>query len=393
MLDVWRTFRANRGSMGAESRNSLAYQALLGKLAENEQGEPMDLEAALAELSKKVKEHREVLLTEEAAKTALVMPFLQALGYNVFNPAEVVPEFTCDVGTKKGEKVDYAICSGAKIDMLIECKPANSDLNLNHASQLFRYFSVTAARLAVLTNGVVYKFFSDVEAPNVMDNKPFFVLDLENVKKQDVRTLLGFAKGTFDIEQIVKEAGKLKLQSLLHQELQKEFADPSDDLVRLIGKRVHSGMMTAAVKETFKSLIVNSFQTLIRESVNERLTSALSATNTAEEVPAVTESDEAGGVETTEDEVTGYHIIRAIAAQKVDIGRIAMRDSKSYCAILLDDNNRKTLARLWFNSPAVRYLGTFKGKEETRVNVSEPSDIYRHSAAILARLAELTEGE
>jgi hypothetical protein len=64
----------------------------------------MELEARIGELSKVVREHREVLLTEEAAKTALVMPFLQALGYNVFNPGEVVPEFTCDVGTKKGGK-------------------------------------------------------------------------------------------------------------------------------------------------------------------------------------------------------------------------------------------------------------------------------------------------
>lgn len=353
----------------------------------------MDLEAALGELSKRVKEHREVLLTEEAAKTALVMPFLQALGYNVFNPAEVVPEFTCDVGTKKGEKVDYAICNGDRVDMLIECKPANSGLNLNHASQLFRYFSVTASRLAVLTNGVVYKFFSDVETPNVMDSKPFFVLDLESVKKADIRTLSGFAKGNFDIEQIVKEAGKLKLQSLVHQELQGEFADPSDDLIRLIGKRVHNGHLTASIKETFKALIVNSFQALVREGVNERLTSALSATNTTEDANPETEGDEEGGVETTEDETTGYNIIRAIGAQRVDIGRIGMRDSKSYCAILLDDNNRKTIARLWFNSPTARYLGTFKGKEETRVNVQGPTDIYGHSAAILARIEELTEGE
>ena len=191
----------------------------------------------------------------------------------------------------------------------------------------------------------------------------------------------------------MKEAGKLKLQSLLHQELQKEFAEPSDDLVRLIGKRVHGGMMTATVKETFKALIVNSFQTLIREGVNERLTSALSVTNTTEEAQPVTEGDDEGGIETKEDEVTGYNIIRAIAAQKVEIGRIVMRDSKSYCAIILDDNRLKTVARLWFNSPKSRYLGTFKGKEETKVSVGGPSDIYKHSKAILARLAELTEGE
>ena len=175
-------------------------------------------------------------------------------------------------------------------------------------------------------------------------------------------TLSGFAKGTFDIDQIVKEAGKLKLQSLLHIELQKEFADPSDELVRIIGKRVHTGIITASLKETFKALIVNSFQTLVREGVNERLTSALSATNTPTEAPLVPESDGGDGVETTEDEVTGYNIIRAIGAQKVDINRIVMRDSKSYCAILLDDNNRKTIVRLWFNESHSALSGYLQGQ-------------------------------
>lgn len=347
----------------------------------------MDLDASIGELTKKVKEHREVLLTEEAAKTALVMPFLHALGYNVFNPSEVVPEYTADVGTKKGEKVDYAICNGDKVEMLIECKPANSELSVNHASQLFRYFAVTSARLAILTNGVEYKFFSDVETPNVMDQKPFFVLNLENVKKSDIKTLSGFTKGSFDIDQIVKEAGKLKMQSLVLKELQKEFAEPSEELVRLIGGRVRQGRMTASVKDTFKGLIVNSFQSLVRDSVNERLTSALSASNSSEEDEV--QEDDTGGVDTTEDEIAGFNIVRAIGAKKVDPKRIVMRDSKSYCAILLDDNNRKTVARLWFNSPTARHLGTFKGKEETRVGVADPVDIYKHSKAILARLDEL----
>lgn len=74
----------------------------------------MDLAARLAELQQRTLQHREVLLTEEAAKTALVMPFIQTLGYDVFNPSEVIPEFCADVGTKKGEKVDYAICNGWK---------------------------------------------------------------------------------------------------------------------------------------------------------------------------------------------------------------------------------------------------------------------------------------
>lgn len=348
----------------------------------------MDLEARIAELTKVVREHREVLLTEEAAKTALVMPFLQALGYNVFNPGEVVPEFTCDVGTKKGEKVDYAICDGGAVKMLIECKPANAELSLNHAAQLFRYFATTDCRVAILTNGVVYKFFSDIDQPNKMDDKPFFTFSLEGVKKHDLRTLENFTKAGFDIEKIVREAGTLKLQSLVYRELQTEIQQPSEEFVRLIAGRVQPGRFTAQVRDAFSALIVNSMSALIRDRVNERLTSALSASNPAEE-----ESEEDGGnaeaTFTSEEEVAGFNIIRAIAARVVDPKRVVMRDAKSYCAILLDDNNRKTIARLHFNSPTARYLGTFTGKDEKREPVQEPIDLYKHEPALLKRIEEL----
>lgn len=347
----------------------------------------MELEARLAELGNVIRDHREVLLTEEAAKNALVMPFLRALGYDVFNPGEVVPEFTCDVATKKGEKVDYAICGGGKVTMLVECKPANSELSIKNAGQLFRYFSVTEARVAVLTNGVVYKFFSDLDAPNKMDEKPFFTCQLDALKKQDIRTLTRFTKQAFDIDRIVEEAASLKMQSLVYKELQREFAEPSEELIRLIAGKISPGRLTPAKKEEFKNLIVHSISSLIRDRVNERLTSALTASNPAEE-----ESDNGTPEEaavTTEDEIAGYNIVRAIAAKAVDPKRIVMRDQKSYCAILLDDNNRKTIARLHFNSPTARYLGTFQGKEETRHAVSEPVDIYQHDEAILKRVAEL----
>jgi hypothetical protein len=348
----------------------------------------MELESKLADLAKVVRDHREFLLTEEAAKTALVMPFLRALGYDVFNPAEVVPEFTCDVATKKGEKVDYAICDGGKITMLVECKPANTELSVKNAAQLFRYFSVTDARVAVLTNGVVYKFFSDLDAPNKMDEKPFFTCQLDTLRKQDIRTLSRFVKQAFDIGKIVEEAASLKMQSLVSKELQREFSEPSEEFVRIIATRVHPGRLTPAVREEFKALIVNSISSLIRDRVNERLTSALTASNPVEE-----EEEETGGAQeaivTTEDEIAGFNIVRAIAAKAVDPKRVVMRDAKSYCAVLLEDNNRKTLVRMHFNSPTARYLGTFIGKEETRHPVLEPVQIYQHDEAILMRIAEL----
>lgn len=349
----------------------------------------MDLATRLAELQKRTIEHREVLLTEEAAKTALVMPFIQALGYDVFNPSEVIPEYTCDVGTKKGEKVDYAICDSGKVKILLECKPASSALNLNHASQLFRYFSVTDARLAILTNGVVFQFYSDVEAPNKMDDKPFFSFSMDALKPTDVRTIEKFSKHAFDIEKIVQEAGFLKLQSLLRKELEKEFSDPSEEFVRMMASRVHEGRITSQVRENFSKLLTNSISSMIRDLVNERLSSALNASTIPEEAPAVSIEENEAEIITTPEEISGFHIVQAIAAKHVNPKRVVMRDAKSYCAILLDDNNRKSLARLHFNGVTTKYFGTFAGKDETRHNISDLTDIYQFADQIATRLKEL----
>lgn len=353
----------------------------------------MDLATRLAELQKRVSEHREALLTEEAAKTAFVMPFIQALGYDVFNPSEVVPEFTADVGTKKGEKVDYAICRGGKVSILIECKPVSSELNLKHASQLFRYFSVTDARLAVLTNGVAFQFYSDVDNANKMDDKPFFSFNMETIRSTDVKVLEGFSKSTFDIEKIVQEAGNLKLQSLLRKELEREFAEPSEEFVRLMASRVHTGRFTTAVKEHFTRLLTGSIAGMIREMVNERLSSALNASAPQEaEVAALSEPEESGVV-TTPEELSGFHIVQAIASRRVHPKRIVIRDSKSYCAILLDDNNWKSIARMHFNSATTKYLGTFLGKDEERHHIAELTDIYQFEKQIIDRIDELEAGK
>lgn len=356
----------------------------------------MDLATRLAELQQRTLQHREVLLTEEAAKTALVMPFIQALGYDVFNPGEVVPEFCADVGTKKGEKVDYAICQEGKVSILIECKPASVDLNINHAGQLFRYFSVTDARLAVLTNGVIYQFYSDVERPNKMDDKPFFSFSMAALKAGDVKTIEAFSKATFDIERIVKEAGNLKLQSLIRKELEHEFAEPSPEFVGMLAKRVHDGRVTSAVKDNFGKLVVGSIASLVRDLVNDRLSSALNAASPKgdEEASggAVVSVDDIG-ISTTAEEVSGFHIIQAIASRHVDPKRIIMRDAKSYCAILLDDNNRRTLARLHFNGVTTKYLGTFKAKDEERHLLGDLTDIYKFEKQITARIEELESGK
>ncbi|RVU07903.1 hypothetical protein EOE18_02175 [Novosphingobium umbonatum] len=350
----------------------------------------MDLAMRISELQKRVAEHREILQTEEAAKTALVMPFLQALGYDVFNPSEVVPEFTADVGTKKGEKVDYAVFCEGKPSILVECKPVNAALGIKQAGQLYRYFSVTEARLAILTNGAVYHFYSDIEQPNKMDEKPFFSFDLESAKPIDLKIIERFTKSSFNIDIIVQEASGLKLQSLLRQEIEKEFSAPSDEFVALLARRVHDGRLTSAIRENFSKHVAAAMNAIVREQVAERLSSALRVTepsddNTVTPAPVVAEDE----IVTTEEEISGYRIVQAIAAKIIDPQRIHLRDSKSYCAILIDDNNRKTLARMHFNAQTVKYVGTFSGRDETKHQISKLEDIYKLSDFIEARIREI----
>ncbi len=351
----------------------------------------MDFATRLAELQKRTLQHREVLLTEEAAKTALVMPFIQALGYDVFDPSEVVPEYTADIGTKKGEKVDYAICQAGKVKILIECKPASVPLSLNHAGQLFRYFSVTDARLAVLTNGVIFQFYSDVEAPNKMDDRPFFTFSMDVLKPQDIKTIEKFSKATFDIDKIVQEAGTLKLQSLIRKELEKELAEPSEEFVRMMAGRVYEGRLTPQVKDNFAKLLGAVIAAHVRDLVNDRLSSALNAAAPSETEPSA-DADGEGEVVTTAEEISGFHIVQAIASRLVKPKRVVMRDAKSYCAVLLDDNNRKTIARLHFNSLTAKHFGTFQGKTEVRHRLADLTDIYQYSALIEARIQELDQG-
>ncbi len=351
----------------------------------------MELAAKITELASRTQRHREVLLTEQAAKTALVMPFLQMLGYDVFDPSEVIPEYTADVGTKKGEKVDYAICIDGALSILVECKPSTADLSINHASQLYRYFSVTNARVAILTNGVIYQFYSDVDQPNRMDDKPFFTLNLDTIRKQDIRILELFTRTGFNIETIVQEASNLKLESLVRKELEREMASPSEELTRLVASRVQTGRMTAQIKDSFGRLIGNAFASIIRDHVNDRLTSALNASTLPEPEPAAVEQNE-GEVITTEEEIAGFRIVQAIAAQVIDPRRVVMRDAKSYCAILLDDNNRKPLVRMHFNGITTKYVGTFIGKDETKTQIADLTEIYRLAPRILEQIAALDAG-
>jgi hypothetical protein len=349
----------------------------------------MTFSERLAALAKRAPGLIDHLTTEEATKNALVMPFIQALGYDVFNPREVVPEYTADVGIKKGEKVDYAIKHEDEIIALVECKTAGTSLSDANMSQLFRYFHVTKARIAVLTNGVQYRLYSDLEADNRMDTRPFLELDLTDLRDEHVLEVERLCKGSFDLERMLNAAGELKSLRELRKAIGEQFEDPDADFVRLFYKAVcPDRSFTSGAREQFTKLVRRALQQFVSERVNGRLRHALEqevgAAGPSPEDAAGREADEDAddGIETTPEELEGYHIVKAIARQSVAPDRIAHRDTKSYMGILVDDNNRKPICRLRFNA-SQKYLGLLDAaKHETRHAISSLDDIYRFADQI-----------
>ncbi|MCO6428855.1 type I restriction endonuclease [Nitrosomonas communis] len=335
----------------------------------------MDLIDQLKELALRIRKIKDTIQTEEATKNALIMPFIQILGYNVFDPTEVTPELIADIGIKKGEKVDYAILMNDKPIMLFECKKSGSDLSINHASQLLRYFHVKEARFGVLTNGISYQFFTDLEQPNRMDEKPFFEFNILDFKDQHVEELKKFTKSAFNVEQILSTASDLKYTRAIRNVLAEWMVNPSEDFVRIVCAEVHNGKrFTPAIKEQFTQITKNAFHQFIGEKINERLKMAM------EPATEVKTGDlEADDITTTAEELEAFRIIRAILREIIEPKRVVMRDAKSYCAILCDDNNRRPICRLRFNNPARMMLGLFDEKEEKLMPISDLSDIYQYA--------------
>lgn len=369
----------------------------------------MDFIDELRLLATRISTTRDMVSTEEATKNSMIMPMIKLLGYDPFNPLEVTPELIADVGTKKGEKVDYAVLRDGKPIMLFECKKSGADLHINHAGQLFRYFHVTEARFGVLTNGLVYKFFTDLEQPNKMDEKPFFEFNILEFRERDVEELKKFAKSKFDLDIILATANELKYTRAIQARLSEWVTQPSEDFVRLVSSDLlGSRRFTPAIRDQFTALTKRAFEQLIGARINERLKGAMTAetvsiasvaslpaavsvTNAQESATTVAPVTEiAGLINTSPEELEAFHSMRAILRDVVPSKRLFMRDAQSYCAILLDDNNRKPVARLRFNNTQRLRLGLFGiNKEEEVVDLSCVDDIFNHADRLKTTLAFL----
>lgn len=356
----------------------------------------MDFVDKIKQYSKRIEMIKDSLATEEATKTSLIMPFFNLLDYDVFNPMEFIPEYTADIGTKKGEKVDYAIMKDGKPVILIEAKGVNDDLT-KHDAQLFRYFTSTEAKFAVLTNGIVYKFFTDLEEPNKMDEKPFLEVNLLDINDNKVTELKKFTKDNFDIDTIFNTASELKYTNLIKVQLNSQLNNPSDEFVRFIISDFYSGVKTSNVVEKFRPIVKKSMQQFVNDFMNDKIKSILSNNEEEQEkeqeevIEATVDAVEEVVIEenidskvvTTEEELEGFNIIRSILSEVVSADEISYKDVERYCGILYQNNTRKWICRLYFNSSKKSITIADENKREVRYYIDSISDIYKYKNELL----------
>lgn len=309
----------------------------------------MDFIDQLKQLAARAEQLKEKITTEEATKQSLILPFFQLLGYDVFNPMEFVPEYTADVGIKKGERVDYAILVDAKPVILIEAKWCGEKLE-THDSQLFRYFGASAAKFAILTNGLTYRFYTDLDESNKMDLVPFMEFDILNIKDELVPELKKFQKANLDIDAIFTSASDLKYSNAIKQVLTNQFNSPDDTFVNYILSEVYSGRHTQQVVEKFKDIIKRSFSQWVNNILNEKFQNAMQ--NAKEEAAAaseenVTEDTIESRIHTTTEELEAFAIIKSMLYGSIDLNLITYKDTESYFSVLFNNSVRKWICRLF----------------------------------------------
>lgn len=226
-----------------------------------------DISSQMKELSRNIKEHKDSIKNEEQTKHTCIIPFIKVLGYNPYNPKEVRPEFLADRGTKKGKKVDYAILKNDEPIILIECKSMGVQLNDQHANQLFDYFSHTNAKIGILTNGILFRFFADLNKENLMDREPFMVMNLSDLDTTLISILKKMTKENFNINDIKSIAKDLIYIDKIKSYISVQFYSPDDSFLKYITSKIHEGKITKKISNQFNNIIRKALMELRRDGL------------------------------------------------------------------------------------------------------------------------------
>ena len=338
----------------------------------------MDFKDKLQQLAERIENFKEKILTEEATKNAFIMPFIQLLGYDVFNPCEVIPEWNCDIVKDKGEKIDYAIMQNDKPIMVIECKHWKQNLD-NHCNQLQRYFvSAIDAKFGILTNGIIYRIYTDLENTNIMDSTPFFELDLLNLKDDAIKDLKKFSKEQFNVESIKATASETKYLSLFKERLRQQLTEPSWDFVRFLSKNFYEKKMTTPAYEKFKEYTKQAFNIYLNEIISD----AINNRDKIEDTKIVEKDEQQNKIVTTIEELEAFYIIKSILRDIAPANEILYKDYQSYFTIFL--KGYKVVCRLYFyQNLKVVGIVNIKDKTEKKYTIQSLDDIYQYKQQFL----------
>jgi len=312
---------------------------------------------------------------------------------------EVMPEYDANVGAANNYKLDYAIFQDGNPAILIECKRYGNNLeNEKEWSQLFHYFVATEARIGVLTNGVIYKFYADLEKPNKMDKIPFLELDLLNLTESAVKELSKLNKSEFDVDSAMNSAAELKYVGGMKALLKQQMESPNDEFVKYFFKELcPENQFRGRLKEDFMGYMTRAIEEFIREEIETLLDEAVRP-KTKPEPDTETDSDSnlepdiKSRTEFTEDERQGYYVLQAILSAVVKPSRVTYKDTVEYCNILLDNNVRRQIVRFHFNNPEKKKLEIYSisddGKKVSdKYSIDDLKEIYQYGDKFKAIVA------
>lgn len=351
----------------------------------------MDFKDTILQLADRIAKQKDAITTEEGTKNAFIMPMIASLGYDIFNPFEVVPEMDCDLIKKKGEKIDYAIMKDDSPILLIECKHCNQNLNL-HDTQLQKYFVASNARFGVLTNGIEYRFYTDLEKVNLMDEKPFLIVNMLDLSENDIEQLKKFHKSYYNESDILSTASELKYTTEIKSILNREFVSPTPNFVKFFIRQVYDGQATQKVVEQFAPIVKKSITSVVNDIISDRLNVAIKS-GEQQDVPAAQEEiqpveddalpdgvvamDKENGIITTQEEIDAYNIIRSILRKFISANKIVYKDFKTYFAIGIENPSYWWICRLSFGSRKKSiYFPTEDYKSQEKYDIDSIDSIF-----------------
>jgi len=339
----------------------------------------------IAKVYEQVRKRAEQVVGEESTKMALILPFLSALGYDIYDPTEVMPEYVADFAIRRSgqlEKVDYALAINDTIVMIVEAKARGQKAEA-HDGQLKKYFnSLLATKVSIVTNGIQYRFFTDLRNTNVMDDEPFFSSNVLEYDSKDIENLKFFHRDNFDVAAISSHAEEMVYLKSLTKLVGDLLRSPSEDFMRFLlgqlglegkklgleGKKLGlEGKINKKKLDKFEPLIKKSIQNSLVELMTRSLSQEIAQPVEADkpvEPDEIEEIEEEGSkVETTAEELEAFEKIKTIAASSKNHNlEVKYKDVAAYFGVHVGNST------WWFLR---LYLSPKKKSFVTRLSVDE----------------------